>query len=186
MARTAAAGTRERILAAVVPLFYRHGVRAVGMAQVIEAAGCGKNLVYRHFPGKADLAAAYLEEVRGRRERSARQAVHEAGDPRNAVLALVGEIAGLVRDPEFRGCAMRNYLTEFPGEDDAPARVARDYLTTTRAHLDDLVRRAGGGPGTADRIWLVIEGLYASAGRPDAARAAEVALTLTADLLPRP
>jgi AcrR family transcriptional regulator len=176
MARTSTPGTRERIVAAVVPLFSTRGVRAVGMAEIVATAGCGKNLLYSHFPGKSELAAAYLHAVRRERERSAERALAAAeGD---AALALVGEIADRVREPGFRGCAMRNYLTEFPAGDDEPARIARDYLASSRAQL------AGhcADPLLADRLWLVVEALYAVAGRPDAARQAEIALTWAKDL----
>ncbi|BCJ48052.1 TetR family transcriptional regulator [Actinoplanes ianthinogenes] len=163
MPRTPAPGTRDTILRAASGLFYRHGVRAVGMAQVIEAAGCGKNLLYRHFPSKADLAAAYLSLVRGERDRSITRALDTAADPGERLVALVTEVAELVRDPRYRGCAFRNYLTEFPGDDDEPARIARAYLADTRAQVDDLVA-ALGRPGTlADRIWLIIGGLHGGA-----------------------
>ena len=81
---------------------------------------------------------------------------------------MVAEIADRVREPGFRGCAIRNYLTEFPAEDDAPGRIARDYLESSRAGVDELAQAVGGSPVPADRVWLIIEGLYAVAGRPDA------------------
>ncbi|MGW4940813.1 TetR/AcrR family transcriptional regulator [Actinoplanes sp. NPDC004185] len=183
MARTAAPGTRARIVSTVAPLFYSQGVRAVGMAQIVAAAGCGKNLLYSHFPGKNELVAAYLSAVRAERERSTERALAAAGDGRAAVVALVAEIADRVREPDFRGCAMRNYLTEFPAEDDEPGRIAREYLASSRARVDELVRAAGGSPVLADRVWLVIEGLYAVAGRPDAAQQAEVAVAMVKDLV---
>ncbi|WP_436533765.1 TetR/AcrR family transcriptional regulator [Actinoplanes sp. HUAS TT8] len=160
MARTAIPGTRENILSAASDLFYRHGVRAVGMAQVIEAAGCGKNLLYRHFPSKAHLAAAYLTLVRERRDRSITAALGRADDPAGQLIALVTEVADLVRSPEYRGCAFRNHLTEFPGENDAPAQVARSYLHDTRAQVDRLVTALGKPAQDADRIWLLISGLH--------------------------
>src|SRR3954470_9978069 len=71
---------RERILAAATELFYGNGVRAVGMAEVIAAAGCGKNMLYRHFPNKAALTAAYLRRVRAERDTAAANALARAGD----------------------------------------------------------------------------------------------------------
>ncbi|WP_052359419.1 TetR/AcrR family transcriptional regulator [Actinoplanes friuliensis] len=179
MARTAAPGTRERIVAAAAPLFYTQGIRAVGMAQVVEAAGCGKNLLYTHFPAKTDLVAAYLSLVRGERERSTGRAVQGARGPEEALIAVLGEIADRVREPGFRGCAMRNYLTEFPTGDDAPDRIARDYLASTEQQIRDLSR----DDTLADRLWLVVESLYAVAGRPDAPARARVAVDLATELV---
>jgi AcrR family transcriptional regulator len=164
MARTPTPGTRDTILTAAAGLFYEHGVRAVGMAQVVDVARCGKNLLYRHFPSKADLAAAYLDLVRRERAQSAGEALRWAATPADRLVALVAEIAEWVRQPGYRGCAFRNYLTEFPGEDDEPARIARAYLADTRAEVDRLVGQLEAPePGLlADRIWLIVNGLYAS------------------------
>ena len=170
MARTPAPGTRETILTAAAGLFYEHGVRAVGMAQVVDVAGCGKNLLYRHFPSKAELAAAYLALARRERERSAAEALRWAAGPREQLIAVVAEIAEMVQRPGYRGCAFRNYLTEFPGEDDAPARAAKSYLEDTRAEVDRLVAELGGDELLADRIWLIVNGLYA--GPPSQAQVA--------------
>ena len=186
MARIAAPGTRERILATAARLFYTEGVRAVGMAQVIDAAGCGKNLLYGHFPSKSDLVAAYLEQARSGRDADARRALGAAGDdPGAALVALTAEIAGRVRRRAFRGCAFRNYLTEFPADDDAPARIARRYLKDTRAQVDDLTARLGRADTCelADRLWLILEGLYASTGAPNVSRAATVAVRFVEELV---
>ena len=40
---------RERILAVAADLFYRHGIRAVGVEAIAEAAGTNKMTLYRHF-----------------------------------------------------------------------------------------------------------------------------------------
>jgi AcrR family transcriptional regulator len=202
MARSPAPGTRDTILTAAAGLFYEYGVRAVGMAQVVEAAGCGKNLLYRHFPSKAELAAAYLTLTRQERERSVAEALRWYPDPAGQLTALVGEIADIVRRPGYRGCPFRNYLTEFPGDDDEPARVARSYLADTRAQLDRLVFEIGrreqtdgtgrheqadgtgrheetGGAGLlADRIWLIVNGLHTGP-----AAQAQVAVDWVAELI---
>src|ERR1700760_455181 len=49
---------RERLLAAAVELFYRNGFGAVGVDQVIAAAGVTKTTFYKHFEGKDDLMVA--------------------------------------------------------------------------------------------------------------------------------
>ncbi|MFE9692157.1 TetR/AcrR family transcriptional regulator [Micromonospora sp. NPDC005806] len=186
MARTAAPGSRERILRTAGDLFYRHGIRAVGMNQVIDAAGCGKNLLYTHFPSKNDLVAAYLRACRAVRDReSAAATAGLADDPAARLRALIAEIAASAARPDFRGCAFRMYLTEFPDDAGEPARMARDYLHDTRAEIDDLIVRLDvADPGQlADRIWLIVEGLYATAARPDSAAASAAATRLVDDLL---
>ena len=54
---------RARILAVAEDLFYRHGIRAVGVDAIAEAAGTNKMTLYRHFGSKDDLVAAYLRQA---------------------------------------------------------------------------------------------------------------------------
>jgi AcrR family transcriptional regulator len=189
MARTAAEGTRERILEVAGRLFYSQGVRAVGMSQIIDEARCGKNLLYGHFSGKDDLVAAYLGAEVKLREQQAEQALTRAGDdPLDQIVALTAFIAGCVDDSGFRGCAMRNYVAECPNDDGAATQVAHAYLDNARARIDRLVRRAGvARPGeVAERIWLVHDGLYAMAARPWARSKPLVAVGLVRDILTSP
>src|SRR5436853_6698230 len=53
---------RERILAASGDLFYRDGIRAVGVEAIAEAAGTNKMTLYRHFASKDELVAEYLRQ----------------------------------------------------------------------------------------------------------------------------
>ena len=50
------------MLAAAADLFYRHGIRAVGVEAIAEAAGTNKMTLYRHFASKDELVAEYLRE----------------------------------------------------------------------------------------------------------------------------
>src|ERR1043165_3611193 len=54
---------RERILAASGDLFYRLGIRAVGVEAIAEAAGTNKMTLYRHFPSQDALVAEYLRRL---------------------------------------------------------------------------------------------------------------------------
>ncbi len=168
MARTPAPGTRERILTTASRLFYEHGVRAVGMNQIITEAGTGKNLLYSHFPTKADLVAAYLERAREIRAAAAARARESAGDePRARLLATVAEIAATAEHPRFRGCAFRNYLAEFPDESagDRPAGVAHAFLVATREDIAELVAdlRVADPDRLLEELWLLVDGLYLQA-----------------------
>jgi len=40
---------RARILDAAGRLYYDRGVNAVGIAEIVAAAGTGRNVLYRHF-----------------------------------------------------------------------------------------------------------------------------------------
>ncbi|NIH88365.1 TetR/AcrR family transcriptional regulator [Amycolatopsis granulosa] len=179
MARTAAPDARERILDVAGALFYTEGVRAVGMSRIIAEVGCGKNLLYAHFPSKTDLVAAYLGRFREWRDRAEEEALREAGgDPAERLVALVAEIAARLRRPDFRGCPFRNVLTEFPGGDDPAVRIAREYLDRGRELVGRLAGETGvpDPAGLADRVWLIIDGLYAS-GFPGRAAAVAVGMT---------
>jgi AcrR family transcriptional regulator len=53
---------RERLITAAGELFYRQGIRAVGVDSIAEAAGTNKMTLYRHFTSKDELVAEYLRE----------------------------------------------------------------------------------------------------------------------------
>src|SRR5262245_37864049 len=53
---------RDRVLEAAEDLFYREGVRAVGIDTIIARSGVAKMSLYRNFASKDELIVAYLEE----------------------------------------------------------------------------------------------------------------------------
>src|ERR1700694_1186723 len=53
---------RDRIFDTACELFYRHGIRAVGVDAIAQEAGTNKMSFYRSFPSKEDLVAEYLRE----------------------------------------------------------------------------------------------------------------------------
>ena len=172
MARIPAPGTRERFLAVASRLFYTHGVQAIGLNRIITEARTGKNLLYRHFPTKADLVDAYLRNAERIRDGPAGEArAAAAPDPRAQLVAMVGEVATRAGLPGLRGCAFRNYLSEFPpsvrlepgpAAEPDPADIARQYLRRTRGEVAELVDAVGVDDPEllVDQLWLLIDGLY--------------------------
>ncbi|HZX92637.1 MAG TPA: helix-turn-helix domain-containing protein, partial [Rudaea sp.] len=53
---------RDRIFEKASDLFYRHGIRAVGVDAIANEAGTNKMSFYRAFPSKDDLVAEYLHD----------------------------------------------------------------------------------------------------------------------------
>ncbi len=56
------ASARERILATANELFYREGIRAIGVDTVVERSGVSKTSLYRLFESKDALIAAFAAE----------------------------------------------------------------------------------------------------------------------------
>src|SRR5579883_2488893 len=113
---------RERLLAAAGELFYRQGIRSVGVDEIVAAADVAKMSLYRSFPSKDELVAAYLREYDARYWRGWDRILAEhPGKPREQLLALFRALARRTTRPDWRGCPFTNAATEFP-EPDHPAR----------------------------------------------------------------
>src|SRR5947209_19191044 len=113
---------RERILAAAGELFYRHGIRAVGVDSIAEAAGTNKMTLYRHFASKDELVAEYLR--RSAQDAGACWARYERQHPGDALAQLrawLKDMAEHVASTDERGCPLVNAAVELP-EKDHPAR----------------------------------------------------------------
>jgi AcrR family transcriptional regulator len=178
MARVPAPGTRDRILDVAAQLFYEHGVHAVGLQQVIDELGCGKNLLYREFPSKDDLVVAWLERCHDDSlARLDSVVARYPGDPARQLVAYVQDAADGVESHGSRGCALRNTHTEFPDPEHPAHRLTVRHVAAVRDRLRDLARQAGAREPEvlADRIMLIMDGVIANGamlGRRGAASAA--------------
>ena len=156
---------RERILAAASDLFYRHGIRAVGVEAIAEAAKTNKMTLYRHFPSKDELVAEYLrclaEKAKSNWDR--READHP-GDPLAQVRAWLEEMAARVTSGE-RGCPLANAAVELPDKDHPARRVIEAFKTAQRERLIQLCAAAALEEPEllADELFLLLEGARVTA-----------------------
>jgi len=137
-----AQNVRERLLGVASELFYKNGVRAVGIDLVIEQAGVAKSSLYRHFRTKDDLIVAFLEredvDFWATWDRVAAENADDARTELEAHMRWIGERLGRAN---YRGCPQINVAAEF-AEQDHPARgVARAHMQALRSRLIDLARR---------------------------------------------
>lgn len=182
-----ASGTRarDRIFAAAKDMFYRQGIRAVGVESIVAAAGATKMSLYRSFRSKDDLVAAYLKE---------RDAVYwrwwdeimdrHVGDPRAQLRALVESVGKSTTRAEYRGCPFTNAATEFPDPDNPGREVAAENKRELRTRLRGLAAAIGVRDPVclADQVFLLIEGAYSS-GQVMGSEGPAVAIVDAADAL---
>jgi AcrR family transcriptional regulator len=157
---------RARILAAAGDLFYRHGIRAVGVDAIAEAAGTNKMTLYRHFASKDVLVAEYLRQFATAADGCwDRFAQAYPGDPLAQLFAWLNEMAGHLTAPHERGCALANAAIELPDKDHPARRVIEEYKRTQRTRLVHLCEQAGlSEPDMlADELHLIIEGARVTA-----------------------
>jgi AcrR family transcriptional regulator len=167
VARRPDPGARERILEVASRLFAEHGVRAVGLQQIIDACGCGKNMLYREFGSKDELVVAYLERFGCDWEEILNEAAEAApDDPAGQLAAVIEGIAERASAKSFRGCVLINVHGEFPDEDHPVNRAIVDHYTARLTTLRTLAGRttAADPDALADRLALIIDGLNANAG----------------------
>jgi AcrR family transcriptional regulator len=154
---------RERILATASELFYREGIRAIGVDTVVERSGVSKTTLYRLFESKDALIAAFAaEQDRLFWARWDQIEAQRADDPRALLEALLSWIAERIGRPAYRGCPFFNLATEFP-DDNHPGRViARNNKEEMRAKLATIVARLGARDPArvASQIALIINGAY--------------------------
>src|SRR6266545_6232661 len=109
---------RERILSVAADLFYRHGIRAVGVETIAEAAGTNKMTLYRHFASKDELVAEYLRQSAKLADTCwDRFAQAHPGDALAQLRAWLEEVAEHVANTDERGCALANAAVELPEKD---------------------------------------------------------------------
>jgi AcrR family transcriptional regulator len=146
-------------------LFYRRGIRAVGVDEIVCEAGVTKPSLYRAFKSKDELVAACLRES-AREGQEATQAVLTAAgrDPHARMTALLRHYANKLTQPDFRGCLLSNVAVEL-SEPGHPGRVVvQECKAEMRATLVQLTKdlRVNDPEGLADGLLLIVEGAIAT------------------------
>jgi AcrR family transcriptional regulator len=157
---------RERLLAVAGELFYRQGIRSVGVDEIVASADVAKMSLYRSFSSKDELVAAYLRDRDERYWRWWDEVTdRHPGQPREQLLGLFRSLARRATRPDWRGCPFTNAATEFPEPGHPGRHVAEANKRELRRRLRELARLAGAhAPALlGDQLVLLFEGAYISA-----------------------
>ncbi len=146
--------------------FYRHGIRAVGVDAIAEAAGTNKMTLYRHFPSKDALVADYLRCLADKASSVwGRLAAQHPGEPRAQLHGWLEDVASRIASADDRGCALANAAVELPEKDHPARRVIEGFKTAQRQRIVELCSAAGlADPQMlADELFLLLEGARVTA-----------------------
>src|SRR4051794_20326089 len=179
---------RQRLLETADRLFYRDGVRAVGIDRIIAEAGVAKMSLYKHFPSKDDLILAVLKHreegvlafFRAAMERHGRKA-------KSPLRAFFAALKDFFESPGFRGCPFQNAAVELADAAHPGTAFVRGHKQRFSEFLRGLVEQTVGRAAAkvAPAVSLLVEGAIITAviqGDPDAADVArDAALKLLAE-----
>jgi AcrR family transcriptional regulator len=157
---------RERLMKAA-DLFYKEGIRAIGINRVLEESRTPIMTLYRHFGSKEGLVAAYLERRDERiREKFATEMDRRAASPREKILVVFDILREVLEDPEYlRGCAFINASVEMASPDHEISQIAIRHKDASRQGFAELAAEAGvpDPSGLAIQLQLLMDGAFVDA-----------------------
>lgn len=134
---------RDRMVQTATRLFYARGINAVGVDTIIAEAEVAKATFYRHFPSKADLVLAYLDQVHEAWTAQLRAAAQAAGpDPADQLVGMFDALASASQREGYRGCGFINAAAEAPSGTPVHQRTVA-HKQAVRGWVRDLAAAAG-------------------------------------------
>jgi AcrR family transcriptional regulator len=162
---------RDRVFETASDLFYRKGIRAVGVEAIAAEANTTKMSLYRNFPSKDELVAAWLRDhdTKFWLRWDAMTQKHP-DEPGKQLLAAFTLLSKHVADPEARGCPMANTAVEITEADHPARKVIEDHKAELRRRLAALCAGLGApdARSLADQLFLLMEGAHVSSQLPGA------------------
>jgi AcrR family transcriptional regulator len=156
---------KERLAEVAEELFYRKGIRAVGVDEIVNVTGVTKPTLYRSFESKDALVVACLAKSYAD-VGAALDSIAERyrDDPLEHLRAIIRFHADRMTMPDYRGCPSTNAAVEFP-ELGHPARaIAEQSKANMRGRLKVVARQTGTSEpdALADGLMLLLEGACTS------------------------
>jgi AcrR family transcriptional regulator len=140
----AESAARKRILDACYELFSHHGIRAVGIDEIIARSGVAKATLYRHFASKNDLVLAFLDlrEQRWTRDFVEAEATKRGSSPEERLLAIFDVYDEWFHREDFEACSFVNVLLELGRTHPVGAASIR-HLEAIRSMVRGFAEEAG-------------------------------------------
>ena len=179
---------RRRILETADRLFYRDGIRAVGIDRIIAEAKVAKMSLYKHFPSKDDLILAVLRHREQGVLEFFRSAMERHGKKAKSPLrAFFAALKDFFESPGFRGCPFQNAAVELADPTHPGTEFVRGHKQRFSEFLRGLVEQTVGKAAAkvTPAVNILVEGAIITAviqGNPHAAEVArDAALKLVGE-----
>jgi AcrR family transcriptional regulator len=177
---------REQILRTASELFRQHGIRAVGVDMIVNAAGTNKMSFYRSFRSKDELVAEHLRD----QDRQSSRRWHDvlATHPADAE----AQLRALFEDHLDGVCSRNSHEYEFgkaaieTTEGTEPRVVVEAHMRELRGRFKRLAYDSGASEAEAlgDALMLLWEGIVLTAiSSPDCQGAAQDVVSMALVLL---
>lgn len=160
------AGAADRILNSADELFYERGIASVGVDAIVARSGVSKATLYRHFPSKEELVAAYLRRADEVWRRWLVEAMERrAANPREQLLAIFDWLKEWFARDDFRGCAFIKAAADLSDPAHPGHAVPLEHKQAVRRLILRLAKEAElRRPGELASEWmLLIDGAIAQA-----------------------
>jgi AcrR family transcriptional regulator len=157
--------TRDRIVAAASKLFYREGIRTIGMDLIAETAGVTKRTLYYYFRSKDDLVAAHLES----RDQPNMLLFQKwfattEGELAEKTRGIFINLAKSARHPKWKGCGFLRTTAELANMPGHPAvQIGAAHKKKFESWIQEQINLAGMGENLllARQIMLLLDGSFA-------------------------
>ncbi len=177
---------RDHLMATAWRLFYRDGLRAVGIDTILAEAGVAKMTLYNHFASKEELIIAILEKRDLEFRASLMDRVATAGpDPVQRLLAIFDWHEGWFGSEGFKGCVFIRAVSEYPDPAHPIHQAAWRHKVAVKAALTELcaAAEAKDAEALAETLSFLIDGAIFSAHATQTTAAARSARVTAAQLL---
>lgn len=135
----------ERLIAAGLELFHRHGIHPVGLDRILIHAGVTKTTFYKYFDSKETFVCAVLDEFADLLLKQIKLSIDRSSDDdiKSRLLDLFRAWDRLQYDQTFRGCLLIAAGVA-SGDPHDPARAAATrHRRQVMAAIEDFARTAG-------------------------------------------
>lgn len=152
-----------RLLETARRLFFKEGIRAVGVERIIAEANVARASLYQTFGSKDGLVVACLDDQDAADCAAWQAAAKDAPGPRERILALFDLAIAAAPGRDYRGCVYLNAVTEFPDATHPVAKAVARHRAWLRRMLLTQLREAGSPDpeGDADVLQVLYDGALA-------------------------
>jgi AcrR family transcriptional regulator len=135
---------KQALIETAFSLFYRNGIHAVGINEILQTAGIAKKTLYKHFASKENLVEAVLDYRDGKFVGWLEQRLQQAESGEARILALFDALDDWINNrvealDKFNGCFFINTCAEYGDMTSPPHRLSKQHKDRVRSIVGDAV-----------------------------------------------